>query len=73
VDDRLSNIQLTITLGNSAPQFSPDGQWIVFISTRDQHRQVYVMTLAATDQRNLSNTPANVHDTDPVWQPRPAP
>ncbi len=69
VNDRLNNLQLTTSLGNSAPQFSRDGNWIVFVSTRDQHRQIYVMTLAGTGQRNLSNTPAGVHDTDPVWQP----
>jgi Tol biopolymer transport system component len=67
--DRLVNVQVTTTGDNGEAQWSPDGQWLVFVSSRDGHRQLYRMTLAGTSQTNISNSPAI--DTDPVWQPAP--
>jgi Tol biopolymer transport system component len=64
--DRTVDVQLTNTQGNSEPQWSPDGQWLVFVSTRDGNREIYRMNLAGTSQINLSNNPAT--DTDPVWR-----
>ena len=69
VDDRLMNVQVTTTQNNGQAQWSPDGQWLVFVSSRDGNREIYRMTLAGTSQTNLSNNPAI--DTDPVWQPAP--
>lgn len=67
VDDRLSRIQLTDTLNNVSPQWSPDGQWVVFVSTRDQNREIYLMPASSLPQKNLTDNAAT--DTDPVWQP----
>jgi Tol biopolymer transport system component len=69
IDDHTVTMQLTKTGGNSEPQWSPDGQWLVFVSTRDGNRQIYRMTRAGASQINLTNEPAI--DTDPVWQPAP--
>jgi Tol biopolymer transport system component len=67
LDDSQSNVQLTSSLNNFSAQWSPDGQWLTFVSLRDGNREVYVMTIAGTSQTNLSQNTAT--DTDPVWQP----
>jgi len=61
-------VQLTSSLNNFSAQWSPDGQWLTFVSLRDGNREVYVMTIAGTSQTNLTQNAAT--DTDPVWQPR---
>ena len=66
-DDRTTNNQLTSSLNNFSPQWSPDGQWLTFVSERDGNREVYVMTTTGAQQTNVTQNPA--HDTDPVWQP----
>ena len=68
VADRVTNVQLTSSLNNFSAQWSPDGQWLTFVSLRDGNREVYVMTIAGTSQMNLTQNAAT--DTDPVWQPR---
>jgi TolB protein len=68
VADRITNVQLTSSLNNFSAQWSPDGQWLTFVSLRDGNREVYVMTIAGTSQTNLTQNAAT--DTDPVWQPR---
>jgi TolB protein len=67
LDDPLSNVQMTSSLNNFSPQWSPDGQWLTFVSLRDGNREVYVMTIAGTSQTNLTQSAST--DTDPVWQP----
>lgn len=69
VADHTVTMQLTKTGANSEAQWSPDGQWLVFVSTRDGNRQIYRMTSTGASQANLSNSPAT--DTSPVWQPAP--
>jgi Tol biopolymer transport system component len=50
-DDRTTNNQLTSSLLNFSPQWSPDGQWITFVSNRDGNREIYVMSVTgAQDQ-----------------------
>lgn len=50
------------------PNWSPDMQWIVFTSEReDKNPEIYVMTSTGLMQINLSNSPGR--DYDPVWQP----
>jgi serine/threonine protein kinase len=66
----LDPIALTNSLGNKEPEFSPDGQWIVFTSTRDQNPEIYIMTNNGTGQKNLTNHPGR--DLQPDWQPLPA-
>jgi len=69
VENRLSRNELTTVGTNFSAQWSLDGKWIVFTSTRDQNREIYLMTVAGTGQTNLTNNEAT--DTDPVWQPIP--
>lgn len=73
VDQRpLSPVQLTNSLGNKEPAYSPDGQWIAFTSTRDQNPEVYIMRASGANQTNLTNAPSS-RDMQPDWQPLPAP
>jgi serine/threonine protein kinase len=67
----LDPIALTNSLGNKEPAFSPDGQWIVFTSTRDQNPEIYIMTNNGSGQRNLTENAGR--DLQPDWQPLPAP
>ena len=62
--------QLTTTGSNYMPQWSPDGKWVTFVSTRDTNREVYVMTSAGTGQVNITKNSAD--DVSPAWQPLPA-
>jgi TolB protein len=49
------------------PQWSPDGKKIVFVSGRDQNREIYVMNADGSGQRNLASDPAE--DMEPRWSP----
>ncbi len=70
IEDRGNNwIKLTNSLGNIEPAISPDGQWIVFTSTRDQDPEIYLMTISGGDQTNLTNRLGR--DQNPDWQPLP--
>jgi serine/threonine protein kinase len=61
--------KLTNSLGNLEPAISPDGNWIVFTSTRDQDREIYLMTINGGQQVNLTNRLGV--DQHPDWQPLP--
>jgi serine/threonine protein kinase len=61
--------KLTNSLGNLEPAISPDGNWITFTSTRDQDREIYVMTINGSGQVNLTNRLGI--DQQPDWQPLP--
>jgi TolB protein len=63
----LDPIQLTNSLGNKEPRFSPDGQWIAFTSTRDQNPEIYIMTNNGSGQQNLTNDPGR--DLQADWLP----
>ncbi|HID63026.1 MAG TPA: DUF5050 domain-containing protein, partial [Anaerolineae bacterium] len=49
------------------PAWSPDGEHIVFVSTRDGNREIYVMDADGRNQVNLTNHPAD--DWMPSWSP----
>jgi Tol biopolymer transport system component len=49
------------------PQFSPDGESILFGSDRDGNWEIYVMGVFGTDQKNLTNNSAA--DSSPSWSP----
>ena len=53
--------------GEKAPLFSPDGQWISFISTRDGNANLYVMPVHGGEARRLTNISTGV--ADPLWSP----
>lgn len=65
----LDPIALTSSLGNKEPTFSPNDQWIVFTSTRDQNPEIYIMTNTGSGQTNLTQNPGR--DMQPDWQPLP--
>ena len=63
--------RLTESNGNKEPDFSPDGQWIVFTSTRDQNPEIYLMTSSGIGEIRLTNHPGQ--DMQPDWQPLGSP
>ena len=52
---------------DTTPAWSPDGEHIVFVSTRDGNREVYVMDANGSYEVNLTNHPAD--DWMPSWSP----
>lgn len=49
------------------PSYSPDGQYIVYMSERDGNRDLYIMDLEGNDVARLTEDPAN--DYEPAWSP----
>ena len=49
------------------PDFSPDGNQIVFASRRDGNEDIYIMNSDGTGQTRLTDHPAT--DNDPDWSP----
>ncbi|MEE8118512.1 MAG: hypothetical protein V3T39_03035 [Gammaproteobacteria bacterium] len=43
---------------NGNPEFTPDGEWILFTSTRDGNSEVYRMRVGGSEQQNLSRNDA---------------
>ncbi len=61
--------QLSDKGGNCRPTWSPDGQNIAFVSTRDDRRgEVYVMNSDGTEVRRITYA-GDTHDYDPAWSP----
>jgi TolB protein len=60
-------VQLTNTGKDYAACWSPDAQWIVFTSDRDDNSEVYIMDASGQNVTNLTNHPGL--DKDPAWQP----
>ena len=52
---------------NLFPSWSPDGGSIVFVSDRDGNFEIYVMNADGSNQRRLTNNPAE--DIAPSWSP----
>lgn len=52
---------------DTAPVWSPDGQWIAFVSQRDGNREIYVMDSAGQNPVNLTQHPSD--DWTPAWSP----
>jgi hypothetical protein len=52
---------------DTTPAWSPDGEHIVFVSTRDGNREIYVMDADGRSQVNLTANPAD--DWMPSWSP----
>src|SRR6185503_764601 len=60
-------IQLTSAGENTDPNWSPDGEKIVFVSSRNGTRDIYVMNADGTGQTRLTTDPE--WDADPAWSP----
>jgi TolB protein len=60
--------RLTFNLGSDiAPAWSPDGEWIAFMSTRSLGNKVFRMSRDGGDVQQLSNVPAM--ENAPAWSP----
>ena len=53
--------------GETSPLFSPDGQWISFVSSRDGKPNLYLMPVHGGEARRLTNISTGV--SDPLWSP----
>ena len=49
------------------PRFSPDGQWIVYVSGHDGDDEIYLVRIDGTHQMKLTNNTAQ--DRFPAWIP----
>lgn len=67
--DGTSHIRLTRNKSEDCqPSFSPDDQWIVFISNRDGNKEIYVMKAdSGTEQTRITNTKGD--EAWPVFTP----
>jgi Tol biopolymer transport system component len=61
-------IKLTQKGRNFLPKWSPDGKQIVFVSVRDDHKnlEIYLMDADGKNQRRLTKTPVG-NSTHPRW------
>jgi Tol biopolymer transport system component len=59
--------RLTSTGKDLLPSWSPDGQKIVFTSTRDGNAEIYTMNADGSGQTRITNDPAG--DGESVWSP----
>lgn len=50
------------------PAWSPDGQQIAFVSSRDNREQIYLMNADGSNPRNISPNP-RASDRLPLWSP----
>jgi TolB protein len=49
------------------PAWSPDGQWIVYRSIRNENHEIYVVRPDGSSDTNITNNPAL--DIEPTWSP----
>ncbi|HEY47442.1 MAG TPA: hypothetical protein G4O14_11745 [Anaerolineae bacterium] len=64
----LQQMQLTDTQAwDSSPCWSPDGERIVFQSSRDGNNEIYIMVADGSGQANLTRNAAS--DVSPAWSP----
>ncbi|MDX1606042.1 MAG: hypothetical protein R3202_07590 [Candidatus Competibacterales bacterium] len=59
--------RLTHAAENYSPQWSPDGQWIVFESTLDHALDIHLMRANGSERRQL--TDSGYRDVGPFWHP----
>lgn len=50
-----------------SPAWSPDGEWIVYSSTRDGNQEIYLSRVGSTETRRLTSDPAL--DAHPAFSP----
>jgi Tol biopolymer transport system component len=58
-----------VPLGDTTPTWSPTGDLIAFVSTREIKPEVYTMNADGTGQRRLTSSPPGVSSSAPVWSP----
>jgi tol-pal system beta propeller repeat protein TolB len=68
VEDNPQNYPLTTQAGfDCYPSFSPDGTHIVYMSEREDNRDLYIMDLEGNDTQRLTDDPT--YDYEPAWSP----
>ncbi|MCX6023590.1 MAG: YCF48-related protein, partial [Chloroflexi bacterium] len=60
-------VQLTTSMRNSSPVWSPDGRKLAFTSERDGNTEIYVMNADGSGQTRLTTNSAR--DEGPAWSP----
>jgi dipeptidyl aminopeptidase/acylaminoacyl peptidase len=53
--------------GESSASFSPDGKWILYLSSKDGSPQIYLMAASGGEAKKLTNISTGV--ADPLWSP----
>ena len=53
--------------GESSPVLSPDGKWILFVSSKDGGPQLYVMPATGGEAKKITKISTGV--SDPLWSP----
>ncbi|MEK6320082.1 MAG: S9 family peptidase [Acidobacteriota bacterium] len=53
--------------GENSPIFSPDGKWILYISSKDGSAQLYLLPATGGEAKKLTNISTGVYD--PLWSP----
>jgi serine/threonine protein kinase/Tol biopolymer transport system component len=61
---------LTDLLNNSDPDWSPDGQWIAYMTQRGGYFKIYIMSIVGSQAIILTDD--QINDKYPAWQPKPA-
>ncbi|HEX2715810.1 MAG TPA: hypothetical protein VHM88_26805 [Candidatus Acidoferrales bacterium] len=56
-------------LGDTAPVWSPAGELIAFVSTRDVKAEIYVMNATGGDLHRLTTSPPGKGSAMPAWSP----
>ena len=56
---------------DSDPDWSPDGEWLAFVSGRDGNDEIYIMKIDGSDVRQLTDNGAQ--NWSPAWQPTDTP
>lgn len=59
--------ELVNRVTNAYPAYSPDGRWIAYMSTADGDFDIYAVSPATGERRQLTNAPER--DGTPVWSP----
>ncbi|MFY9557305.1 MAG: S9 family peptidase, partial [Blastocatellia bacterium] len=53
--------------GEHSPAFSPDGKWLLYLSSKDGSPQIYLIPPSGGEARRLTNISTGV--SDPLWSP----
>jgi TolB protein len=67
--DGTGSMRLTQNGAEGEVSWSPDGTRMAFVSLRDGNREIYIVNVDGTGERNITNNPEN--DYNPRWQPAP--